>query len=175
MNFTEMRDTALRLVGGTAAGSAAEAAGKELIAALDALAKDEPTGEKVNPFPGQSLAVGAFDDPGTYTHEHVQTSEQLDRATLVTSVVRCDQGWYPALHKIVLDVDHPVKVLESSTPGHHHLFIDKPMSWDRYRAVLEALTLAGVVEPGYLGISEQRGYTAVRLPWVKKDQPEAAA
>lgn len=148
---------------------------RALIAVLDGRGK--ATEEKVNPFPGQQLAKGKLDDPGHYTHENLVYGNNPEQATVVTSLLSQVPGggpFYPPLHKIVVDIDHPVKVLESSTPGHHHLFIDKPMSWDRYRAVLETLTLVGVVEPGYLSISEQRGYTAVRLPWVKKNAVEKA-
>ena len=38
------------------------------------------------------------------------------------------------------------------------------------KRILEALRAAGIVEPGYVGASEARGYTAIRLPWVKREE-----
>ncbi len=73
-------------------------------------------------------------------------------------------------HQVVLDIDHPVHVVESSTPGHHHLIIEVPggIPDEAYWKLVEALGLAGVVEPGYVNASITRGRTDVRLPWVSK-------
>lgn len=46
--------------------------------------------------------------------------------------------------------------------------INKVMEWSRYVDLLNALARAGVVEQGYVDSSLERGYTAVRLPWIKK-------
>lgn len=72
------------------------------------------------------------------------------------------------LHRPILDIDCPARLLPSTTPGHFHLYIDKPMSWSRYTNLLHALSRAGVIEPGYAAVSIKRGYSSVRLPWVKK-------
>ncbi|MEU7814082.1 hypothetical protein [Pseudonocardia sp. NPDC049154] len=147
---------------------------------LQALLKiaDKPAPvEKVNPFPGQAVGVvdftwadyGGPEQIELYELNEGADLELLDAINLVTSVV---EGHTELLdeHKIVLDIDHPVRVLESSTPGHHHLFIDKAVSWAKYQHVLHALAVAGVVEPGYVAASIDRGCTAVRLPWVKKGE-----
>ena len=36
------------------------------------------------------------------------------------------------MHRPILDIDLPAALIPSSTPGHYHLYIDKPMEWDRY-------------------------------------------
>lgn len=72
------------------------------------------------------------------------------------------------LHKPVLDIDLPVTLVPSSTAGHYHLYIDKAMSWDTYVNLLVALGQAGILEEGYVAASMERGYTAARLPWVRK-------
>ena len=77
----------------------------------------------------------------------------------------------PGLHAPCIDIDHVVRVVESSTPGHGHLYIDVAMTWDHYVAILDALAAAGVVEQGYYRASLLRKGTHLRLPWVRK--PEA--
>lgn len=72
------------------------------------------------------------------------------------------------LHAPCIDIDVPIRVVPSTTPGHGHLYIDVPMDWDHYLAILTALVDAGVVERGYVMASECRKATHVRLPWVKK-------
>lgn len=78
------------------------------------------------------------------------------------------------LHRPVLDIDFPVTVIPSTTPGHGHLYIDKPMSWTRYKKLLLALEAAGIIQPGYVDASVERGYTSVRLPWIKKSKESPA-
>jgi hypothetical protein len=75
-------------------------------------------------------------------------------------------------HKLVIDLDLPAQLLPSTTPGHFHFYIDKEMTWKQYSKVLKALAGAGLIEEGYLGASEGRGYTSVRLPWIKKEAAE---
>jgi len=77
-----------------------------------------------------------------------------------------------AVHRPVLDLDLPVAVHPSSTPGHHHLYIDCPMPWERYQALLSVLAEVGLLEQSFVNASIKRGYTTVRLPWVKKELPE---
>lgn len=76
------------------------------------------------------------------------------------------------LHKLVIDIDMPAVLVPSSTPGHFHLYVDNVMTWGQYVALLRALAAANIVEPGYVKAAERRGFTAVRLPWIKK--PKAA-
>ena len=76
-------------------------------------------------------------------------------------------------HTPLLDIDIPVELIESSTPGHHHLgFPEIKLSWTKYVNLLKALKDAGIIEPGYYGASIERGFTAVRTPDNRK--PEAS-
>lgn len=77
-------------------------------------------------------------------------------------------GW----HTVMLDIDRPVRLVPSTTPGHWHLYIDVAMPWWRYRKLLRALKNAGIIEPGYYSASVARRCTALRLPWVKKEALE---
>lgn len=85
------------------------------------------------------------------------------KANLVSS--RIGESKY---HSPVLDVDMPCQVLPSSSPGHHHLYIDHPMEWDTYRLLLQSMAQAGLLEWGFVSSSVERGFSAVRTPWVKK-------
>ena len=73
-------------------------------------------------------------------------------------------------HMVLLDLDVPAHLVPSSTYGHSHLYIDVPggVPADVYWELVRALAKAGVIEPGYAGVSEERGYTALRLPWIHK-------
>jgi hypothetical protein len=127
--------------------------------------------ERRVPLAGQALARAEFDSTSYDGNDHEGVTD-IEHANLITSIVEAGGlsrlGGEFTQHKVVIDVDLPVIVLPSSTPGHHHLFIDKAMDWATYLAVLEVLTAAGIVEPGYLAAAERRGHTAVRLPWVRK-------
>lgn len=69
-------------------------------------------------------------------------------------------------HMPAIDIDFPCHLRETETPGHFHLLIDVPMKWEAYVRLLEALVEAGVVEPGYLRASLERGSTFLaREPW----------
>ena len=72
----------------------------------------------------------------------------------------------------VIDIDLPVQVTPSSTEGHFHLVIDKTMSWEDYKLLLYALARVGIIEKGYAEASIAKGFSAIRLPWVKKEKNE---
>jgi hypothetical protein len=74
-------------------------------------------------------------------------------------------GW----HTIVLDIDHPAALVPSTTEGHFHLYIDVPLQWDVYCRLMIAMSDAGVLEPGYVDASINRGASFLRLPGVKKE------
>jgi hypothetical protein len=91
----------------------------------------------------------------------------LAEANVISSVVRGSD----VMHKPVLDIDLPAHLIPSSTPGHYHLIIDKEIPWEQYKILLNCLSYVGVLEQGYVDASIDRGYTAVRLPWIRKGQP----
>jgi hypothetical protein len=76
----------------------------------------------------------------------------------------------PQRHIIALDIDHPAWLIDSSTKGHSHLYIDVPggIAHEDYMELLELLGRIGVLEPGYVEASKARGSTFLRLPWVHK-------
>ena len=77
-------------------------------------------------------------------------------------------------HRPMLDIDFPAAVIPSSTEGHCHLYIDKELEWKDYKKLLNLLADLGIIEHGYRGASLARGYSALRLPWIKKDEKDKA-
>lgn len=73
------------------------------------------------------------------------------------------------LHQPVLDIDFPAKLVPSQTEGHFHLYLDVDIPHEDYMRLLDALALAGIIEPGYAGASQARGQTFVATkPWKKR-------
>lgn len=68
------------------------------------------------------------------------------------------------LHAPAIDIDFPVRVVESRTPGHSHLYIDYPLSWEDYQKLLDVMVEVGIVQKGYVGASKERGQTMLRSP-----------
>ena len=95
-------------------------------------------------------------------------------ADLANSNIICsDMVDMDGFHMPVIDLDVPVYILPSSTKGNSHLYIDVPVRVDKYMELLQLLADMGIVERGYADVSERKGYSSVRLPWVKKvDPPE---
>ena len=76
-------------------------------------------------------------------------------------------------HLPAIDIDFPCQLVESSTPGHFHLYIDKEISQDAYHAILKALTDAGIVQRGFYKSAVRRGQTFLRKPGHhKSDDPK---
>lgn len=121
-----------------------------------------------------SSEVVEFDDEGKQWPKYV--SDEISYRSSEEDRIRF-WGEYPTqrhrrYHRPVLDIDFPVKVIPSSTEGHFHLYMDIEMPWPKYKKLLEALSEAGIIEPGYAEASINRMATHVRLPWIKKSSPE---
>lgn len=115
----------------------------------------------VNFEPGQDS-----DDPNQ-PESHRQAD--LEQAHTWSSELVDAEGNRTGYHTVMLDIDHPVRVLPSSTQGHYHLYIDVPVGDTEYFTLLDALSLAGIVEEGYVQASKVRAGTHLRLPWIGKE------
>src|SRR5256885_2546643 len=128
------------------------------------------------PLAGQlQLFAGVkFDHGAAYDEDDRHWTDDLDAAQVVTSLAKhLGQGSpehpdWKHWHLPVIDIDLPVYAVPSTTPGHSHLYIDKLLVWDDYVKLLLVLADVGIVEPGFVSASESRGFTSVRLPWVRK-------
>lgn len=102
-------------------------------------------------------------DSQTFVERDPVPVESITDANLVSS--RLSDG----RHAPALDIDLPCELVASSTPGHFHLYIDKPMSWEEYRILLHALAAVGIIEQGYYEASVQQGQTFLRPPGQAKE------
>lgn len=131
------------------------------------------------PLTGQRLAWVDF-EPGASSDDAdgyggVVMDAPIDEANIMTSLVSAPGLEGDGVHRVALDVDLPVMVLPSTTKGHHHLFIDSLLPWEDYLKLLDVLAEIGLVEQGYVSASRERGYTAVRLPWVASSRARREA
>jgi hypothetical protein len=134
--------------------------------------------EHTHPFPGNRLRAVDFED-GNYDAD-AEPVDDLEEANLVTSEVVPDGGELPWLttrfrHRPVIDIDHKVWVVPSTTPGHNHLYIDVEMSEAKLMRLLDVMAEVGIVEPGYAAASRAKGFASVRLPWIRKGEPQRRA
>jgi hypothetical protein len=90
-----------------------------------------------------------------------------DSAEMVSSlIVKDDKA--TGNHTIMLDFDYPVTLVESSTAGHHHLYIDHVLPWAKYKRLLKALRDADLIEDGFYRASLRNHATMLRPPWVQR-------
>ena len=89
-----------------------------------------------------------------------------DNATLVSSKIDVPGM---DIHLPVIDLDVEAHLVPSSTPGHHHLYINYAVPWDKYVTLLEAMADCGIVQRNYVKHSVRRAATVVRYPGVTKD------
>lgn len=109
-----------------------------------------------------------FVEGGHDISKDIEETTDLDSADIVSSKVLDGDG-VTGKHMVMFDVDIPMHVEPSSTPGHNHVYFDAYVDWESFTKLLDELANCGVVEPGYVGASKARGFTALRLPWVHKD------
>lgn len=125
------------------------------------------------PLKGQRLAWIDFSYGGYDEHQDgaVVMDAPIQEANAITSLMDIPGAASSiTLHKPLIDIDHPVVVVESSTPGHSHLYIDLPMPWADVVKLLDVMVEVGLVEPGYADACKDDGYTTLRLPWVSKSE-----
>lgn len=66
-----------------------------------------------------------------------------------------------------LRFDVPMTIVPSTTPGHHHLYLEHEMPWEHYRRFLRALGAVDILEQGYVAAAERREMTMLVKPGMK--------
>jgi hypothetical protein len=74
-------------------------------------------------------------------------------------------------HMPAIDLDIPHHYVPSSTEGHGHLYIDVPMTWAQYEALLALLYSLEIVEEGFYRLSVSRKASFLRKPGLFKGAP----
>ena len=99
-----------------------------------------------------------------------QRTEVMDGSgNLLSSELKHMRGF----HAPTLDIDMYCALHGSTTPGHFHLYIDKPMSWVDYVKLLTTLRDVGIIQPGYCDLSLARGASYLRKPGIVKVESDA--
>jgi hypothetical protein len=103
----------------------------------------------------------AVDDIAKWPSPCIPESDS-EKANLIGSL--CADG----SHMPALDIDLPCSLVPSTTEGHFHMYIDKPMSFMAYKKLVAAFIEAGIVEPNIMKYMEMNGMTTLRPAKVKK-------
>jgi len=78
-------------------------------------------------------------------------------------------------HVPVIDLDHDLfRLIPSGTPGHFHLYINKVMSWEQFKAILDALLAADLIEQEWYAAVVVDQQALVRPTGHSKQQPPGA-
>lgn len=137
--------------------------------------RHEAPAEYVDPVGRQTISINIEQQglPGDQQNNQVVPFGEADCIISRTSTEYFGQ----VQHAPVIDIDVPCRLEPSTTPGHFHLYIDMFMDYGLLSQLLWAMVNAGIVEQGYAEVSDHRGYSSVRLPWVTKgketDETEA--
>jgi len=74
----------------------------------------------------------------------------------------------PNYHKPLFDFDFPCELIPSSTHGHFHFVINKPITIEQYSRLLEVLHDIGLIETGVYQRFLREKRTYIRCPDIKK-------
>ena len=72
------------------------------------------------------------------------------------------------LSEAVFRLRCPAVLVPSSTDGHFHLYLETEIGWDAYVRLLRAMAEAGLLETGWVELSERRKMAMLRKPGVRK-------
>jgi len=116
------------------------------------------------------------------THRRV-LSENSDEAVKVTpnnskpdspsrsTVISSKSRVYDHLHRPMIDLDLDAALVPSSTPGHNHLYINRPIDEKQYERLLFVMRDCGLVQPGVYNSFKLNQETSLRIPGVSKGGP----
>lgn len=97
----------------------------------------------------------------------IKLDPSIDSAHLISSQIKDTDT-----HALILDVDFPVEVWESSS-GNSHVFIDVKLTKEQLNLVMKTLSEVGVVQKFWADEAVRRKSGAyLRMPWVRKDHDD---
>lgn len=68
-------------------------------------------------------------------------------------------------HMPILDDDQGIfRIVKSKTPGHQHVYINKPVRADLFARLLEILAECELVDPNWVRFCLEQGTATLRLP-----------
>jgi hypothetical protein len=96
--------------------------------------------------------------------------QDLDEEVLVevetnmTADLLSSEGWTDNIHWPVFDLDFDAALIPSKTPGHFHLYLEKALTWQKYRRLLRAFHKAGLLNDGWYKLVIKRKKGTLFLP-----------
>lgn len=129
--------------------------------------RGDPDSSDADPFrlASSTSNPNSHQDQVRESHRGTEVAD-LSEAQVLTSESLAN----PFLHKVLLDIDVPAMLIPSTTPGHSHLLIDVQVPWEKYVDMMDAMAEAGVLEVGFVKAARARGFSTLRMPWVKKEE-----
>lgn len=92
----------------------------------------------------------------------IAEADSLKEVNLISSKVVEDDIIY---HSPALDIDIPMELYPSSTPGHWHVYFPTlRLSWLQYNQLMFGLSEAGIIEKGYWAASKSAKASYLRFP-----------
>lgn len=75
----------------------------------------------------------------------------------------------PHQHRVILDLDMECELIQSSTPGRYHLYLNKILEEEQMDTLITTLVQVGILEDGIKKLQwDIDKELTLRLPWVKK-------
>jgi hypothetical protein len=129
---------------------------------------------------GPGLAVVTV-HRATTVHAFLKVIDALERYGLapagVSGLVSDDRADLPGvagrrpsegMTSVGLPFRAPIELVPSSTPGHFHLYVEAPLAWDDYLALMRTMAEAGLLEPAWVALCERRRMALLRKPGNEK-------
>ena len=98
----------------------------------------------------------------------IEDKVAIYEATAIGSKVQSD--YLKDQHQILLDIDVPHVYIPSTTEGHGHLIFRRQVSFAAYLRLMEHMAELGLIEPGFVSATRNRGEAWLRVPWVAKGE-----
>lgn len=93
-----------------------------------------------------------------------KSKNDFEECTLMDATHLSSQLRHGDHHVLVLDIEHSVEVVRTNKAGHHHVYINKSMPWEKYVKIIEAMADAGVVDEQWATQALTQGYAHASLP-----------
>lgn len=74
----------------------------------------------------------------------------------------------PRTYPFIVGLESPARLVPSSTPNHHHLYLDTELPWNDYALLLKRFEEATIIQRGFYRASMERKQTMLRKPGVYK-------
>ncbi len=76
---------------------------------------------------------------------------------------------FARLREPQIDVQVPIRLAPSCTPGHHHLFVEMEMPWAGYLDLCRVLHGAGLIEEAFFNLAQRWKKTMLWKPGIKEE------